>query len=201
MTFLVSSIGHDWGLMNCPLLTLTWNPLETYSSIKWAKIKVGVVMTFVWMNYGRMVGDSTLQTVNTTGLILQVGTLSRTRHCFAVYLCQWIIAGHICLLVLLHHIAQASGREEDLLNHPPSLHHWHVHHHCWGKTCNIPHIQWVNQTVSEGPWGNYAEHWLAWSNNVICLLLGPSGQYSRGSLSCRLSLVPLFVLACLSLYS
>jgi len=32
---------------------------------------VGVVMTFVWMNYGRMVGDSTLQTVNTTGLILQ----------------------------------------------------------------------------------------------------------------------------------
>ena len=29
-------------------------------------------MTFVWMNYGRMVGDSTLQTVNTTGLILQV---------------------------------------------------------------------------------------------------------------------------------
>merc|ERR1712130_789458 len=28
-------------------------------------------MTFVWMNYGRMVGDSTLQTVNTTGLILQ----------------------------------------------------------------------------------------------------------------------------------
>jgi len=32
---------------------------------------VGVVMTFVWMNYGRMVEDSTLQTVNTTGLILQ----------------------------------------------------------------------------------------------------------------------------------
>jgi len=32
---------------------------------------VGVVMTFVWMHYGRMVGDSTLQTVNTTGLVLQ----------------------------------------------------------------------------------------------------------------------------------
>ena len=141
MTFLVSSVGHDWGLMNCPLLTLTWNPLETYSSIKWAKIKVGVVMTFVWMNYGRMVGDSTLQTVNTTGLILQVGTLSRAIYYFAVYLCQWIIAGHIRLLVLLHHITQASGREEDLLNHPPPLHHWHVHHHCWGKTCKIPHIQ------------------------------------------------------------
>ena len=38
--------------------------------------QVGVVMTFVWMNYGRMVEDSTLQTVNTTGLILQVEKLS-----------------------------------------------------------------------------------------------------------------------------
>ena len=38
--------------------------------------QVGVVMTFVWMNYGRMVEDSTLQTVNTTGLILQVEKFS-----------------------------------------------------------------------------------------------------------------------------
>ena len=45
--------------------------LQTMTSIQ-----VGVVMTFVWMNYGRMVGDSTLQTVNTTGLILQVEKLS-----------------------------------------------------------------------------------------------------------------------------
>ena len=41
------------------------------------KPQVGVVMTFVWMNYGRMVGDSTLQTVNTTGLILQVDSIPK----------------------------------------------------------------------------------------------------------------------------
>jgi len=32
---------------------------------------VGVAMTFVWTNYGRLVGDSTLEFVNGTGLILQ----------------------------------------------------------------------------------------------------------------------------------
>merc|ERR1712112_17474 len=32
---------------------------------------VGMVMTFVWFNYGRLVGDTTLQTVNATGLVLQ----------------------------------------------------------------------------------------------------------------------------------
>lgn len=32
---------------------------------------VGVVMTFVWFNYGKLVDDSTLQTVNGTGLVLQ----------------------------------------------------------------------------------------------------------------------------------
>jgi len=32
---------------------------------------VGVVMTFVWMNYGVMVNDSTIQTVNAIGLMLQ----------------------------------------------------------------------------------------------------------------------------------
>jgi len=32
---------------------------------------VGVVMTFVWFNYGTLVSDSTLQTVNGTGLVLQ----------------------------------------------------------------------------------------------------------------------------------
>lgn len=32
---------------------------------------VGVVMTFVWFNYGRLVSDSTLQTVNCTGLVFQ----------------------------------------------------------------------------------------------------------------------------------
>jgi len=33
---------------------------------------VGVVMTFVWFNYGRLVSDHTLQTVNATGFVLQV---------------------------------------------------------------------------------------------------------------------------------
>jgi len=32
---------------------------------------VGVVMTFVWFNYGKLVSDDTLQTVNGTGLVLQ----------------------------------------------------------------------------------------------------------------------------------
>jgi len=32
---------------------------------------VGVVMTFVWFNYGKLVSDETLQTVNGTGLVLQ----------------------------------------------------------------------------------------------------------------------------------
>jgi len=32
---------------------------------------MGVVMTFVWFNYGRLVGDSSLTTVNGVGLILQ----------------------------------------------------------------------------------------------------------------------------------
>jgi len=32
---------------------------------------VGVVMTFVWFNYGKLVSDNTLQTVNGTGLVLQ----------------------------------------------------------------------------------------------------------------------------------
>jgi len=32
---------------------------------------VGMVMTFVWFQYGRLVNDSTLQTVNATGLVLQ----------------------------------------------------------------------------------------------------------------------------------
>jgi len=32
---------------------------------------VGVVMTFVWFNYGKLVFDETLQTVNGTGLVLQ----------------------------------------------------------------------------------------------------------------------------------
>merc|ERR1719228_439462 len=30
-----------------------------------------MVMTFVWFNYGRLVGDSSIQTVNATGLVLQ----------------------------------------------------------------------------------------------------------------------------------
>merc|ERR1719481_588677 len=30
-----------------------------------------MVMTFVWLQYGRLVNDSTLQTVNATGLVLQ----------------------------------------------------------------------------------------------------------------------------------
>ena len=40
---------------------------------------VGVVMTFVWWSYGRLVQDSALQTVNGTGLVLQ------TAYCFCFY--------------------------------------------------------------------------------------------------------------------
>ena len=40
---------------------------------------VGVVMTMVWFSYGRLVQDSTIQTVNGTGLILQ------TAYCFCFY--------------------------------------------------------------------------------------------------------------------
>ena len=40
---------------------------------------VGVVMTFVWWSYGRLVGDSAIQTVNGTGLVLQ------TAYCFCFY--------------------------------------------------------------------------------------------------------------------
>jgi len=32
---------------------------------------VGMVMTFVWYNYGQLIGDSNISTVNGTGLILQ----------------------------------------------------------------------------------------------------------------------------------
>ena len=40
---------------------------------------VGVVMTFVWFSYGRMVSDSILMTVNGTGFVLQ------TIYCFLFY--------------------------------------------------------------------------------------------------------------------
>ena len=40
---------------------------------------VGVVMTFVWASYARLVGDSNIFTVNITGLVLQ------TCYCFVYY--------------------------------------------------------------------------------------------------------------------
>lgn len=50
--------------------------------------------------------------------------------------------------------------------------------------------KWVNpNSVGEGSWGDNPEHWLAGSNHVICLLLCPTCQYSRGDLD----LLELFV--------
>merc|ERR1712051_972205 len=98
-------------------------------------------MTFVWMNYGRMVGDSTLQTVNTTGLILQ------GIYVFSFY-------------SITSHKLQA-GKKIFL-------------------TILLLFIIGMYIITAEDLEGDNPEHWLAGSNHVICLLLCPTCQYSRG---------------------
>ena len=152
--------------------------------------QVGVVMTFVWMNYGRMVEDSTLQTVNTTGLILQVEIISskpwtklRMVGNFASFpqfrlsrfdLSQtWLIfAEHLCFRLLLHHFTQAASWEEDFPHDPPPLCHWHVHHHCRGL---MSHNGQYENYVHTGFERNNSQHWMAGGNHVCCLLLCPTG--------------------------
>ena len=155
--------------------------------------KVGVVMTFVWMNYGRMVGDSTLQTVNTTGLILQVRPWTKPELCFA----------YLCYVFVLHVIECLQGI------YVFSFYSITSHKLQAGKKIFLTilllfiigmyiitaevrfNAKWANpNSVVEGSWGDNPEHWLAGSNHVICLLLCPTCQYSRGGL---LSLLKLFV--------
>ena len=99
---------------------------------------VGVVMTFVWMNYGVMVDDSTIQTVNAIGLMLQVGLLIIIPMIMLMFI-QRLLSVDLRVLFLLHHLPQATDREEDLPDCALSAHGRHLHHDSGGRHCSPCH--------------------------------------------------------------
>ena len=125
-----------------------------------------------------------------SGLFMNLVSLVRL-HIRSLHLYLLIVfAGNIRLFVLLHHITQASSREEDFPDNPPTLHHRNVHHHCWGwfnAKCWIiipnlllkdleaitQNIGWLGATMSfaycSAPLASIQEVTLIFSNSLLMI--------------------------------
>ena len=141
-------------------------------------------MTFVWMNYGRMVGDSTLQTVNTTGLILQVRPWAKPELCFCMLClrssCLYVIQCFQGIYVFSFYSITSHKLQAGKKIFLTILLLFIIGMYIITAEVRL-NAKWVNlNSVVEGSWGDNPEHWLAGSNHVICLLLCPTCQYSRG---------------------